>query len=415
MSHASAVGAVARNVSWLVVGELLLKGQLVVVLVILARGTGAEALGVFTVSLFAAVILLQAVNLGQVEVIIRETARRRDRGRDLVRASVRVVGRWAVVLIPVALAAVVWLVGADYRWTMMALLPWVLLRSGVMLIGAGFKGLDRMDVEVKARLLEVGAALPLVAVVALAVLPVWWAAVAFSAGGLAAMVWSGRRMSQLAGTGAPVASGLLVREGVPFLLLGLLTQLATRLDTLMLAGLGTAEREVGYYAAAAAPVYGLLASAYLLALSLYPTLSRRATAGRARVREVLAVAGLGLACGGTVAALLWWSREILVMALFGADFAETARLLALLAWVLPGASAMMLLGTWLAAWRRQAWSLAAQALVVAIAAGLHLAWIPPWGGWGAARAAVVTFSGGAGLLLTLSLWLCLRGGAGGEG
>ena len=70
-----------RNVAWLGVGEVVLKGAMFAAGVLVARGLGPAAMGAFTVSYGAAMMLMLLLTAGQVEVVIRETARRPETAR----------------------------------------------------------------------------------------------------------------------------------------------------------------------------------------------------------------------------------------------------------------------------------------------------------------------------------------------
>jgi len=244
-------------------------------------------------------------------------------------------------------------------------------------------------VEVKARALEVGLALALVAAASLAGLPVWWTGLAFTAGAGLALLWLSPRVAALGVSDAGESLRPLLIEGWPFLGLALLAQLLFRLDLFLLEALGRSREEVGFYGAASALVWGLLTLPQLLALAVYPTLSRAAAAARGPRREALAAAGLGAGLGALLALGLWSARRPLVALAFGAEFEPTAALVATLAWALPGGCAAMLLGTVLAAWRGQRLALAVQAAAIAAALALNLGWIPELGALGAARAAVL--------------------------
>lgn len=417
-SLAPILAPIVRNLSWLVIGEVVVRGATVALMAFVARGMGAAAVGVLTVAFGALQVVIPLASLGQVEVLIREIARTPERALELRRAARRrqmaVLSACAVPL----LAAAVWVSSLpDLRWTLLCLAPYLVFRVDSRTGGAAFKGLDRMEVETVARVGEMLVSLGLVALAALVDAPVWAAALGISAGGAVGAVQVLRRERQLAtaGPGDPGANRSdrrLITLGLPFVAISVAYQLLLRGDSILLAGLGVPAETIGLYGAATAITWGLLAASQMIALALYPTLSRRAGAGRAPIRSALLAgiggAGLGLA----LAAMVWLLREPLITWVYGAEFAPSARLLGLLVWALPTASASMVLGVVIAAWHRQTLGF----LVTAGAAGalflLDLAWVPSRGVAGAAWAAVLVHAGTALAHGMVAAWPVRAHGAG---
>jgi O-antigen/teichoic acid export membrane protein len=199
-----------------------------------------------------------------------------------------------------------------------------------------------------------------------------------------------------------LAGGYLSREGAVFLVLNLGLQAMLRLDTFMLAALGVAKERIGLYGAAAAPVWGLLGVAQLIAVAAYPTLARAATEHRLNVRRALAVALAGAAIGAVLATAITLVRFPLIRLVFGPQYLESAQLVAVLAWVLPGACLDMLMGVLVAACGRQRWGLGTQAFVLLTAAIGELIAIPRWGLAGCAGVAVAVWSGGTLVAMTVA-------------
>ncbi|HYB22291.1 MAG TPA: hypothetical protein VED41_00740, partial [Solirubrobacteraceae bacterium] len=154
---------VARNLAWLTGGEVVLKGALFGAGVLVARGLGPAAMGDFTVAYGAALALMLLFAAGQVEVIIREVARRPDTSGSLYRAARSWQRRIALVAAPLAAAGTLLVRQPSLRWTLAAFLPYAWLRCWLITGGAVFKGLDRMDVEVGGRGAEVVLAVVLLA------------------------------------------------------------------------------------------------------------------------------------------------------------------------------------------------------------------------------------------------------------
>jgi O-antigen/teichoic acid export membrane protein len=396
---------VARNVVWLGAGELALKGALFAAGVLVARGFGPPGMGAFTVAYGAALVLMQLLAGGQVEVLIRETARRPQDGRALYRRSAAYQRRLATAAIPLAAGGALLVSPGELRWTLLAFVPYALLRSRLITAGAVFKGLDRMDAEVRARALELGIALPLLAAVALAGAPVWATGVAFCGGAAGGLAWISARLRALPDEPPAEVTQTqtqLVREGVPFLWLAMLQQLVGRVDNFLLAGLGVAPAAIGRYGVAGAPVQGLAAASQVVAVAGYPSLARAAAAGALRARLVVAIAAGGAVLGGALALLLYVAREPLVRVVFGAEYAGSVPLLAVLVWTLPAASVSMLMGTVLAATRRQRWPLATQTLALVASVTANLLVIPLWGAAGCAAVAVAVNSATALVMIALA-------------
>jgi len=382
-----AVRTVATNAAWLAVGETLLKGALFLAAALVARGMGPAGMGAFTVAYGAALVLTQLLAAGQVEVVIRETAAEPFSGRRLFQAARRIQARVAWLLAPPAAAAGWWLGGETYGPALLAFLPYAVLRTRLITAAAVFKGLDRMDVEVKYRGLEVAVALVgLGAAVALK-LPVWTAGVAFTLGAAVGSAAAVHRVRRLAGGGA-AAERTMWSEGLPFVGLAATSQLLGRMDVFVLAGFGVAAAAVGHYGAAATPVWGLVAVAQLVAVAVYPTLSRAALAGGLGGRHALALGVGGGVLGTVLAAGLVMVRRPLVALVFGSAYDAAMELLAVMAWALPGACGAMVLGVMVAALRRQGWALASQSVLLLGAAGAYLAVVPRWGVAGCAMALV---------------------------
>jgi O-antigen/teichoic acid export membrane protein len=396
------LGVVARNLSWLVAGEVAVKAGLFVAGVVVARGLGAAAMGAFTVAYGAALVLMLGVAAGQVEVVIREAARTPGAARALAQEAAAWQRRVALIALPVAVGAALLVPTALLRWTLVAFVPYAFLRARLITVGGVFKGLDRMEVEALGRTVEVAVALVLLLVAARVGAAAWSTGVTFSLGAFTGLALVAARLRALAGGGqAPHARAWLAREGAAFLALGLASQLLLRLDTFVLAGLGTAEADIGQYAVASAPVWGLLGIALLLAAAIYPTLSRAADGRGLRGARVLGLGLGGAALGAALGGALFALREPLVRLVFGPSYGVAVPLLGVLAWALPGAFGATLLGVAVAACGRQAWALAWQVAALLLAGAAYLVVIPRHGLPGCALVTVAVH--GASLVAMLAI------------
>jgi O-antigen/teichoic acid export membrane protein len=382
----------ARNVAWLGTGEVLLKGALFGAGVVVARGLGPAAMGAFTVAYGAAMVLTLVLAAGQPEVLIRETARSPETARLLNHIS-SVWRRYvAVVVLPVAAVGAALVTDRVFRWVLLAFIPYAWFRSSLISVGASFKGLDRMEVEVGGRAVELGVALLLLVSLAGLAAPVWTTGVAFSVGaaaGLAVVLRQLRRLPREATT--LVTRAFLAREGAVFLFLSLSVQALLRTDTFMLAGFGVPKEEIGRYGVAGALVWGLLGVAQLLAVAMYPTVSKAATDGNLGFRHVFAIALGGAAVGAVLVTLLTTLKGPLVRLVFGPQYVASERLIGVLAWALPSACVAMMLGIVVAACGRQIWSLVNQCVVLGASAAGNLVVVPRWGAAGCAAVAVAVW------------------------
>ncbi len=378
---------IAANAAWLAVGEVILKGALFVAAALVARGMGAAGMGVFTVAYGAALVLTQLLAAGQVEVVIREVAAGTASGPSLFAAARRVQRRVAAVLVPLALFASC-VAGGPYRLALLAFVPYAYLRARLITGTAVFKGLDRMAVEVWCRGVEVAVALLGLAAAVTLRLPAWTAGLAFALGGMAGAALAAGKVATLGEAQVATAARVLWRHGLPFVGLAAVSQVQARADVFVLAGLGVTAEAVGHYGAAATPIWGLVAVAQLVAVAIYPTLSRAAVAGALGVRHALLLAGGGAGLGAALAAALAALRRPLVAVVFGRAFDPAAELLAVLAWALPGACVAMVLGVMVAALRRQGWTLLAHGGVVVSAVVAYAVVVPRWGVRGCAVAAM---------------------------
>ena len=406
---------VTRNALWLALGEGAVKGTLILAAVIIARSTGAQGMGVFSIAFAAALIAVMVLAAGQQEVLIREVAASPGRAGTLLDAARKVQNRLGTWALPLMIGGSLLTQDRDLRLALLAFVPYAVLRTLLVTHGAAFKGQDRMDMEVRARGIEVVIVLPGLTAIGWAGLPVWTTGVVFSVGAGAALAWLAIRSRDLdrpiedstaeLGRQETAVWRSLRYEGMPFLALAVTSQLLMRADTFLLASFGVSRPEIGYYGAAGTLVWGILALPMLLAIALYPTLSRWATEGRSPLGAIAATIIFGGALGLVLATGLSALGEPLVRAAFGADFEPAVALLSRLVWLLPTKFIMTFLGLILAAWRRQQLALGAMIVVLAISIILNVIWIPATGAMGSAAAAVVSHAAGALLLLILTLTL----------
>ncbi len=395
---------IARNVLWLGLGEAGSKGALLAAGIIVARGLGPEGMGVFTVAFGAAMVLQQLLAAGQPEVTIREVARTGAVSPGLIDESRAVQERIAVLSVPLLAVAVLAVARGAMLWSVLAFVPYAWAKARAGTLGAVFKGLDRMDRDTAGRVVEMAAMLPLLAVIALAGLPVWSVGPAFAAGAAASVVWYRRQLRRREDEDAPGCSrSFLFRQGLPFTGGSLAMQLLVRSAAFLLAALGVGEAAIGRFGVAHAITWGGLALAQLIAVALYPTVSRLTAAGGFGVGRVALLGGAGTSMGIALAGLLWLVREPLVAVAFGARFADSAQLVGILVWALPGLATSMLLGISLAARGIQIRGTVIQAVTVVVLVVADLLVIPSYGTVGAAVVQTAAHTLSAATLVVVSL------------
>lgn len=369
-------------------------------------------MGVFSIAFAAAILAVMILAAGQQEVVIREVAATPGRAGTLLDAARTVqdrLGRW---VLPALVVGALLVPERDLRLALLAFIPYALLRTLLVTHGSAYKGLDRMDMEVRARGLEVLVVLPGLAAVGWAGFPIWTTGVVFSGGAGIALLWLSSRSSKLDRsltsdphdpTPPPPVRHYFRNEGLPFLALAVASQLLARADTFLLAAFEIPHQEIGYFAAAGAPVWGIVALPTLLAIALYPTLSRRAAQGQSPLPMVIATVILGGALGSVLAVAISVAREPLVNLAFGPDFEPAVALLSRLVWVLPTKFVMTFLGLILAAWHRQHLALVAVIVTLGLSIALNLIWIPTMGTFGSANAAVAAHAVGVLILIAVAV------------
>jgi O-antigen/teichoic acid export membrane protein len=390
---------VLRNALWLGLGEAAIKGGTVIVVVLIGRELGAAAVGVFSVAYAAALVAVLLLAAGQQEVLIREVARGPDRAGLLLDASMAVqrrLGRWIAAAACLLALAVP---DASLRLGLLSFVPYSVLRTLTVTAGAAFKGLDRMDVEVRARSLEMVVTISLVAAIVFLGLPVWAVGLAFSVGSAVGLAWLLRSTAELPRTGEPMAATMMLREGTAFMVLSVTGQLVNSSGRFLLVAFGVVMHEIGYLGAAGTMVWAMVTLPQLGAVAVYPSFSRLAESGASPRKAGIwaALAGIG---GGLVCAVLLHTFAGPVTALaFGGGFAGAVPLLERLAFALPGAFAAMTLGAVFASWRLQRRTMVLYLVALAVGLTVNLALIPAMGVMGAVLAAVTAYTALAAMLM----------------
>ncbi len=395
------VAKIARNVVWLAVGELAIKGGVVVAVIVIGRELGPSAVGVFSVAYAGALVAVLGLALGQQEVLIREVARAPGRARRLLAAANGLQRSVARAALPAACVAAALVPQPELRLALLAFVPYAFLRTTTVTAGAAFKGLDRMDFESLARGFEVLIALALIIAFTAMGWGVWTAGIAFSAGSLCGLLWLLGRRQRLGDDGVEVSRSMMLREGLPFMALSVTAQLVNSSGRFLLVGFDVGMAEIGYLGAAGTMVWAMVTVPQLFAVAVYPTFSRMAERRESPRAVGVSAVLVGIAGGIASAVVLRLLGSPLMILAFGAEFAAGVPLLERLSLALPGAFAAMTMGAVLAAWRMQRRTMVMYLVALAIGVGVNIALIPTEGAMAAATAAAVAYSSLAVMLVVL--------------
>jgi O-antigen/teichoic acid export membrane protein len=329
-----------QNTGWLVGGQAVAKAVGFVYFVYLARRLPLADFGWYTLALAYAAMLFPLIEFGLDRVILRDGARRPEKLEGLVRETV--TGR--VILSGLA-ASFVLILARLLRYPPLAAALLVLTAVGFFpralssSVEAAFQAREKMWVSAAAAALT-SVLSPLIGLALLwsgrGVLGVMGGVVAAQVGRAFFGLTLARREGWLAGF-----RGIhwrrfrpLVRQSLPFAVLGVLSLLTFRVDVVILSKL-VASPELGLYNAAYKLVeFGVLLPS-MVTVALFPSFSRLVLRDRDRLKmmyfKVTVVLGL-LGVGGALA-VTGFSRPLLSI-LFGPAFLPAASVLVILSWAL---------------------------------------------------------------------------------
>ena len=374
-----------RNAGFLLAGRLASAITTLIVLAVVSRLRGPEALGEVGLGLAIGTIAAAISDVGTSSLLIREASRDPGTARAQLRAGF--LARLVLVL-PLLLATYVIAVlsGAAEPQVVVLVAAGLVLQLTAELTRSVFNAQQRMGVSGGHAIVEnlawfvvvcgaLVAGADLTTTFVLGIL-VWLGSVA---GGLFLV----QRLAALPAATAPARSlAETVRVALPFGAFSLIGILYGRIDTVLLglllptSGLTAAG---AYYAAARL----ISAFEYLpdaLSRAVYPQLSRLAVQEPARVRVVLgdtATSLLALACLGPV--VLATGSDSLMTLLFGPGLAASGLVLAVLSFVLPFRFLGYLFGMTLTSSDAQGRRVAAAALALVAVLAIDLVGIPRLG------------------------------------
>ncbi|MEJ1973270.1 MAG: flippase [Lacunisphaera sp.] len=376
------------NFGWLMMDRLGRILIAVVASIAVARYLGPVDFGVLSFALALTGIVTVFTGLGLEEIMVRDLAHEHS-------AAVW-QSAWRLRLLAAAIgyaltvtAAWLWRPGSPEVWKITAIVAGGLFFAPCDLIDFWFQARQRIRPPTLARQLVLwsGAAWRLALVAAHAPLVAFaWVSVAEAAMVGAALFWTFRR-EQWRPEGGASEMGRLLREGWPLTISGLLVILTMQSDRLLLGWHG-GDAAVGVYVAAARLTEVMYAVPVALGAALMPRLALlygQDNAGyRVLTRRIfLGLFGAALVFSAVASLLAPW----LIPLMFGPSYAESARILRVHSWILLSC-----------AWCRCArvfLSLSADPLdffhfllTAAFNLSANLILIPPYGGLGAAWAAL---------------------------
>jgi O-antigen/teichoic acid export membrane protein len=393
----------ASNLWVKAVSEVAVRGAQLALLVAAARTWGPEGFGVFAFAGSLATIVIAAADFGLQLHLAREIAQ--GGGRRSLRAAVRAkLGLSAVTLVALLAASALY-PRPGVREVLFVAGAVVLAQSWCDLWNHYFRGRQSLREEAKlnSRYLIGGAAAAGVALsLGVGVLGVY---LVLLASALFGNLLGWRRVRALAASD-PADVAPLARDGggggrahtawdalgsaMPIGVATILGTIYFRSDIVLLQWL-RGDAATGAYGAAYRLFEGTFVLPALVLAALFPALAEGMVAQGAAVgRLVRRAAGWMSLLGLVVAALLAFAVAPLLEALYGADYAESAVLLRLLAPALCFLFPNYVLMHFLVAAGRQRANAWLAGLGVPVCLGLNFALIPPLGARGAAWATVAT-------------------------
>jgi O-antigen/teichoic acid export membrane protein len=304
-ADAATRAGIARNASYLALGQI---GTMVLGILLsaaLGRALGARDFGQYFLAISSAAFAYVFVEWGQPILVIREAARDPQLAGELLgTALVLRVAAAAAVAIPLLLVALLLGYDGQTRWLLALYFVAALPMSLAQGFGMVFRASDRMDRDALVSVLNRGVGLALVVVALARGGGLVAVAVALFGAGLVSL---GAARQCYAGLGAPPlaftrkTARTLWIGGAPLILAGAASAVQPYLDVVILSKL-VPSNAVGWYGAAKNILGTLLAPALILGAASFPQLSRTAAQPdrfreevRASLRPMLLTGALGAA------------------------------------------------------------------------------------------------------------------------
>ena len=320
--------SVARNTFYLtsaLVGQKLLS---FVYFTLLARALGAEMIGKYTFALAFTTIFSIITDLGLTPVLIRETARAKERARELLATIL-----WIKIFLTLAAYSAV-LIAAYARGYPTLTLQLIALAGAVMVLDAFhlifwgvLRGLQNLKYEAVGMVMGQGITL-VGGIVALVLhLPLHAFLIALGLGSVWNVLYSRTVLIRQGLSLRPRLNAQIIRTfiryAIPFALAGIFVKVYSYIDTVLLQEL-KGDLEVGWYSVPYKITYAFQFFPMALSAAVYPALANTWIADKARARWIfdramLYAILLGLPIAFGIAAL---APEI-ILTIYGREFSNS--------------------------------------------------------------------------------------------
>ncbi|GIK28225.1 MAG: oligosaccharide flippase family protein [Chloroflexi bacterium] len=404
------VQRVARNASYLVVGQFLIQVILALNGILVARFLGDAAYGQYTAAFAFAGIFGLAFTLGVDALIVREIARSPD--PDTTRESLRPAIWLRLIAMPLALGLVALAAtAANYDapvWGYILIVALTLGFNGLADLGrAVFQGLQRMQYDTLTRLFDKGIGLAAIAVLLIAGVraldAILLALLAASAAGMIVSWGLAFRMVGRPRLGRPDGALALLRAALPIGGSFALVSIYLQLPTVVLSWF-VPDREVGLFGAANGTVSPFFMLPVALGTALLPALAQSVSNDKRTLRLHLRYTGLALVLGALVTIALLLGGHLVLGFLYGQLFIEAIPAMRIIALVIPLVFANTYLTNYLIAQRRHKRLPAAAVVTLALTIVFSVVFIQSFGFAGAALARVCAEIGNFAVLFVMSIY-----------
>jgi O-antigen/teichoic acid export membrane protein len=296
---------IARNASFLALGQVGTTTLAILFNAALGRGLGARDFGLYFLATSMATFAYVFVEWGQPLVVIRETARQPELAGELLGTALFLrLAAAAAAALPLLLITIVLGYDARTRWLValyfVATLPMCLSQG----FGMVFRGRDRMDREALVSVTNRAIGLVLVMLALARGGGLAAVAVAQFAAGLGALVVAWFLHGRLKTGRLTVTRGMARRlwvGGAPMIAMGAVCAVQPYLDAVILSKLAPADA-IGWYGVAKNILGTLVAPAAIVGMASFPQFSRTAAEPsrfredvRAALRPILLLGALGAA------------------------------------------------------------------------------------------------------------------------
>jgi len=417
LKNDAAAKAITSNIAWLLIDRLIGLAATITVTVVVIRYLGPSDYGLLSYALAFVGILAPVIQLGLDSVTVRELVNEPSAKSEILGSTFALMFATALVVMPVAVLADLFLGGGNRREQMMVcVLATQFLFQSVAVIDFWFRSQVRSKYVVWSSKAGLFANAILASFLAYTKADVQWftlttiAETAITAFGLILFYrLSGGTLRQWSFRWARAMS--LLKQGFPFLLGSLFGAVSGRASFVILKKLAT-ESDVGQYAAAVRVSEMCYFVPMALVVSLFPAIvhSRRNLDAVLYDRRIQGLYDVAALIGYAVAVPATLLSRLLLPLVFGKAYALAGVVLAVHIWTFLLISIGIMRSTWLVAEGLGIHYMLAAASGALVNIGLNYMLIPRMGVVGAAWAAVASnlWVVLVSSLFARTLWPCLR-------